>query len=169
MLTTAPVRLQLSHASDDDVGEVALVNMREPECGVRSPTYQAVCEGLILKLKPKEISIDEEPVKIEDEAGHLILVPGNVTFDTGNTGGTAISNKLVDGLGLKPDNTKKKKVTIPGDVALQCCTVPIKIKIRGRKFNVNALVGAVAPPTDLLIGMDIMQQLGDEGYSLQLA
>ncbi|XP_022803961.1 uncharacterized protein LOC111341271 [Stylophora pistillata] len=169
VLTTAPVRLQLSHASDDDVGEVALVNMREPEYGVRSPTYQAVCEGLILKLKPKEISIDEEPVEIEDEAGHLIMVPGNVTFDTGNTGGTAISNKLVDALGLKPDNTKKKKVTIPGDAALQCCTVPIKIKIRGRKFPVNALVGAVAPHTDLLIGMDIMQQLGDEGYSLQLA
>ena len=50
VLTTAPVRLQLSVSNDDDddVGEVALVNMREPESEVRSPTYQAVCEGLIL-------------------------------------------------------------------------------------------------------------------------
>lgn len=122
----------------------------------------------LLGLKPKEISIDEEPVKIEDKAGYLSWVPGNVTFDAGNTVGTAISDKLVGSLDLKPDNTKKKKVTIPGGTILQCRTAPIKIIIRGQKFNVNALVGAVAPPTDLLIGMDVMQKLGDKGYSLKL-
>lgn len=49
VLCTSPVQLQMKHLEDeDDVGDVAVVRIGEPECNLRNPTYQAVCEGLIL-------------------------------------------------------------------------------------------------------------------------
>ena len=48
-VSTSPVRLELRHVvDDDDVADVALVKMGDSECGLRKPSYQAVCEGLIL-------------------------------------------------------------------------------------------------------------------------
>ncbi|KAJ7393289.1 hypothetical protein OS493_006258 [Desmophyllum pertusum] len=119
VLSTSPVVLQVRRVADDEVGDVAVVRMGDSECGVRNPTYQGVCEGLILKLKPKVISIDEEPVKIIVD-GNIIRFPGTVKFDTGNDFATAISNELVDSLGLEPDHSKKVKVSLPGGGVLQC-------------------------------------------------
>ena len=118
--------------------------------------------------KPKEISIDEELVEIEDADGNMFRVPGDVKFDTGNDAGTAISNKLVDALSLEPDHSKKRKLLVPGGGSLQCSSVPITIRIRRRKFKVDAIVGAVAPDTDLLVGRDIMRKLGEKGFTLKL-
>ena len=53
------------------------------------------------------ISIDEEPVQIEDADGNMIIVPGTVKFDSANNAGTAISKELSNTLGLEPDLIKK--------------------------------------------------------------
>lgn len=167
VLSTSPVRLQMRLLEDDDdVGDVAVVKLEAPDLSLRNPTYQAVCEGLILKLKPKIISVDEELVKIADQNGNMIHVPGNVKFDTGNNVGTAISEQLVETLGLRSDERKKVKVSLAGGNSMQCCRVKIKLAIRKHKFVVHALVGAVASNTDLLVGMDIIEQLNDKGYTL---
>ncbi len=49
-LSTSPVVLQLRGLTDDDddVGNVASVKFSTSECGIINPTYQAVCEGLVL-------------------------------------------------------------------------------------------------------------------------
>ena len=49
-LSTSPVYLQLRPVrdDDDDVGDVALIRFDTTECGLRTPIYPAVCEGLIL-------------------------------------------------------------------------------------------------------------------------
>ena len=99
--------------------------------------------------------------------GNIIRFPGTVKFDTGNDSTTGISNELVDSLGLEPDHSKKVKVSLPGGGVLQCSRVNFKLRIRKRRYKVeNALVGAVAPGTDLLIGMDIIQKLNDNGFTL---
>jgi len=167
VLSTSPVQLQIRAVEDDDeVGDVALVKMGGSECSLRNPTYQGVCEGLILKYKPQTISIDEEPVKIQDGDGNIILVPGKVKFDSGNDAGTAISEKLGNTLGLKPDSRKKRKVRVTGGDAIECKIVTIKLFIRKRQFTVNALFGAVASGTDLLVGMGIIKQLNGENFTL---
>ena len=49
VMSTSPVQLQIRAVEDeDDVGDVALVRMGDSECSLRNPTYQGVCEGLIL-------------------------------------------------------------------------------------------------------------------------
>ena len=49
VLSTSPVKLQMRLLADeDDVGDVAVVKLEAPDLGLRNPTYQAVCEGLIL-------------------------------------------------------------------------------------------------------------------------
>lgn len=106
------------------------------------------------------ISIDEEPVKIKNADGKCVLVK-KVKFDTGNDGGTAISSGLLQRLGLEPDRSKKSRmVGIGGTV--ECFTVKISLYIRKHPFKVNALVDALAPGTDLLIGNDIMEKLDKE-------
>lgn len=48
-LSPSPVILQLRPVEDeDDVGDVALVKFSTSECGLRNPSYWAVCEGLVL-------------------------------------------------------------------------------------------------------------------------
>lgn len=48
-MSTSPVPLLIRAGEDDDeVGDVALVRMDDSECSLRNPTYQGVCEGLIL-------------------------------------------------------------------------------------------------------------------------
>lgn len=108
--------------------------------------------------------MDEEPVKIRNGDGKRVLVK-QVKFDTGNDGGTAISSDLVEKLGLEPDRSKKSRmVGIGGPV--ECYRVKISLYIRKRHFKVNALVGAVTPGTDLLIGNDIMEKLDKENFTI---
>ncbi len=116
--------------------------------------------------KAKVISIDDEPVKIKNQSGKMILVPGSVKFDTGDDAGTGISNELVEELRLKPDCRKRRRVTGPGGTVLTCSVVEVTVVIRRRKFRRTALVGATAPGTDLLIGMDIIKRLNDKNYTL---
>lgn len=110
--------------------------------------------------------MDEEPVEIADHSGKLIQVPGNVKFDTGNNAGTAISEVLVNKLGLHLNDRKKVKVSLAGDNFMQCCRVKVTLVIRKHRFIVHALVGATASDTDLLVGMDVIQQLNEKGYFL---
>ena len=117
------------------------------------------------EFKPQIISIDEEPVKIENGEGKVIPVPGSVKFDTGNDVATAISSGLLEKLGLVPDQSKKIRVKgVGGD--MECFRVEITLRIRRRVFQVSALVGAVAGDTDLLIGNDIITELDKLNFSL---
>ena len=94
------------------------------------------------------------------------LVSGSVKFDTGNDAATAISTKLVNDLGLEPNMLKKRKVTLAGGLDMSCGLVEISIVVRGYEFCVKALVGAVGPDTDLLVGVDVMQRFGEEKFTL---
>jgi len=97
------------------------------------------------------------------------MVPGKVKFDSGNDVGTAISKKLCDTLSLhvETDPRKKIKISVAGGYVTECMkTVTIKLLIRKRPFTVDALVGAVAEGTDLLVGMEIIKQLDNENFTL---
>ena len=94
------------------------------------------------------------------------MVPGKVKFDTGNDAGTAISEKLGSTLGLEPDSRKKMKACVPGGDEIEFSKVTIKLFIRKRQFIVDALFGAVASGTDLLVGMEIIKQLDGENFTL---
>ena len=118
------------------------------------------------EYNPLTISIDEEPVRIEDADGNIVIVPGKVKFDSGNDAGTAISINLVNTLGLEPDSRKKMKVAIAEGREIECKKVTIKLFIRKRPFTVDALFGAVADDTDLLVGMEIIKQLNSENFTL---
>lgn len=162
VLSTAPVHLQLKRpweVADDDVGGVAVVKC---EAG------KSTCEGLILRYKPYIISRDEEPVEIRNACGKVIPVQGHwrVLFDTGNEAHTGISTGLLLELNLQPDSKTKKKVKLAGGGLRQFENVEIELVIRGYHFKVYALVGAPAEGTDLLVGMDIIQQLFDKGYTI---
>ena len=112
------------------------------------------------------ISTDEEPVKIMNGDGKMISVPGSVKFDTGNDVATGISEGLMNDLHLTPDRSKRIQVTGIGGTILECFKVKIFLCIRRRVFKVDALVGAVAPLTDLLISNKIIEQLGKENFSI---
>ena len=120
------------------------------------------------------ISIDEEPVKIKNADGVFVLCPGVVTFDTGNTVATSISNELVNILKLedKIDHTKRLRYTAAGRDANGnpnhgvSSRVWIDLKIRRRVFPVFALVNAAVKNVDLLIGMDVISKLNDENFTL---
>lgn len=74
-------------------------------------------------------------MKIKNEEGNVILVPGSVKFDTGNDVATAISHRLLEELGLEPDQSKKIRVTgVGGD--MECFRVEIALRIRRRAFKV---------------------------------
>ena len=49
---------------------------------------------------------------------------------------------------------------------IECKKVTIKLFIRKCPFTVDALFGAVADDTDLLVGMDIIKQLSSENFTL---
>ena len=105
-------------------------------------------------------------MKIEDGDGNVIFVPGTVKFDSANDAGTAISKELGHTLGLEPDSRKKSKISVTGGGVIECKKVSIKLFIRKRQFTVDALFGAVAKGTDLLVGMDIIKQLNSENFTL---
>ena len=105
-------------------------------------------------------------MKIEDGDGNVIFVPGTVKFDSANDAGTAISKELGHTLGLEPDSRKKSKISVTGGGVIECKKVSVKLFIRKRQFTVDALFGAVAEGTDLLVGMDIIKQLNSENFTL---
>ena len=103
-----------------------------------------------------------------NEFDEVIPVPGNwhVLFDTGNEVATGISRELLLKLNLQPDPNKKRKAKLPGGGSGEFETIQIVLAIRGYQFSVCALVDAPAKGTDLLVGMDVIQQLFDLGYTI---
>ena len=119
------------------------------------------------------ISVDEEPVTIMNSEGDFVACPG-VLFDTGNRAATGISGKLVKRLNLEDKVDHKNTVSslsVGRDhagqpISMESSTVKIKIKIRGMVFPVKALYDVPVDDTDLLIGMDIIDSLFDENFTL---
>ena len=126
-----------------------------------------------LGYKPKVISVDEEPVAIMNSEGVFVTCQ-RVLFDTGNRAATGISRELVKSLDLenKIDHTKTRSADGVGrgidgqPIRMEFSLVKIKIKIRGMVFPVKALYDAPIDNTDLLIGMDIIDSLFDEKFTL---
>ncbi|XP_068753746.1 uncharacterized protein [Montipora capricornis] len=167
-MSTKPSRLQLKVPTDEnDVGDVAVVKFDTSPVELRTPIYAAVCEGLILRFKPKVISIDEEPVDIQNADGVFIPCPGEVKLDTGNNFRTGISKELIKFLKLEEevDNRKRIRYTAAGRDADgnpnhgECSSVMIKLKIRRHVFKVRAAVGVAVKDINLLIGMDVINKL----------
>ena len=100
--------------------------------------------------------------------GEVISVRGlgKVLFDTGNEIGTGISRELLLKMNLHPDPKKKKKVELIGEESREFETVQIELEVRGHHFSVCGLVDAVAKDTNLLVGMDVIQQLYVKGILL---
>lgn len=173
-MSVAPLFLHIKESKDGDVGDVAIIKfIRSPDDPLPS-RYTAVCEGLILRYKPKVISVEEEMVEIMNAEGNYVNCPGVVTFDTGNCGGTAISRKLVKELNLEDTIDHENKVRYWGvarddddkQISNLCSTIEINIKIREKEYPVRALYGVPAEGTDLLIGMDKIKELFDEDFTL---
>ena len=99
--------------------------------------------------------------------GEVIPVRGRrkVLFDTGNEVGTGISRELLLKLNLQSDPSKKKKVKLIEE-SCEFETADIELIVRGHHFSVNGLVGAVNEDTNLLVGMDVIRQLYDKGYTI---
>ena len=99
--------------------------------------------------------------------GEVIPVRGRrkVLFDTGNEVGTGISRELLLKLNLQSDPSKKKKVKLIEE-SCEFETADIELIVRGHHFSVNGLVDAVNEDTNLLVGMDVIQQLYDKGYTI---
>ena len=132
---------------------------------------------LFSEYKPYVISRDEEPVKIQNASGEMIpihhvfglesgKIRWKVLFDSGSEAGTGISRELLEELNLKADPEKKKEVEVIGGGSCEFETVQIDLSIRGFHFPANGLVGAVAKDTNLLVGMDVIKKLFDQGYSI---
>ena len=99
--------------------------------------------------------------------GEVIPVRGRrkVLFDTGNEVGTGISRELLLKLNLQSDPSKKKKVKLIEE-SCEFETADIELIVRGHHLSVNGLVDAVNEDTNLLVGMDVIQQLYDKGYTI---
>ena len=119
------------------------------------------------------ISVEEELVEIMNANGDFVVCPG-VLFDTGNSVATGISGELVTSLNLQEgiDHTDKRRYFgVGGDedgnqIERECSTIWVTIKIREIKFAIKALYGIPAKNTDLLIGMDIIDSLFNENFTL---
>ena len=115
----------------------------------------------------------KEPVKIMNAEGKFLDCPG-VVFDTGNEAGTGISGALVTELNLdgKIDESDRKSFVGVGrddhgnPITGECNTIMIEVKIRHMRFQVKALVGIPDEGTHLLIGLDIIDELGKERFTL---
>lgn len=116
------------------------------------------------EFRPRVISSAEEPVKIRNGDGKFVVVE-NVKFDPANDGPTAISSDLVQKLSLEVDKNKKSRMIGIGDTE-ECFKVKISLYIRKHHFKIDALVDAVTPGTDLLLGNDIMAKLVQEKYTI---
>ena len=97
------------------------------------------------------------------------LEPGKirwkVLFDTGNEVGTGISRELLKELKLEAD-PKKKEVELIGGESREFETTQIELVVRGHHLSACGLVDAVAKDTNLLVGMDVIQQLYIKGYTI---
>lgn len=172
-LSLEPFFLQLKPFEGDEVNEVAVIKFDTFPFGP-SKIYPAVCEGLILRYNPKVISVEEEPLKIKNAEGNFVDCPGVVTFDTGNTVATGISGELVRLLNLEGEIDDTQEVPFVGvgrdgdgnPITNVCNTVKIEIAIRGEVHHVDALYDIPAQNTDLLIGMDIINPLFAENFTL---
>ena len=113
-------------------------------------------------------------VEIMNSEGSYVNCPVMEEFDTQNTLATAISEDLVKKLNLEDriDHSNKKwysGIVTDDDekpIGKLCSTIKIDVKIRERKFSVVALYGVPRKPTGLLIGIDIIKPLLDEGFAL---
>ena len=105
---------------------------------------------------------------MQNAFGEVISVRGlrKVLFDTGNEVGTGISRELLLKMNLQPDPKKKKKVELIGEESHEFETAKIELIVRGHHLSACGLVDAVAKDTNLLVGMDIIQQLYDRGYTI---
>ena len=105
---------------------------------------------------------------MQNAFGEVISVGGlrKVLFDTGNEVGTGISRELLLKLNLQPDPNKKKKVELIGGESREFETTQIELVVRGHHLSACGLVDAVAKDTNLLVGMDVIQQLYDKGYTI---
>lgn len=172
-LSLDPFFLQLKPFGGDEVNEVAVVKFGTSAFG-QSGIYPAVCEGLILRYNPKVISVEEEPLKIKNAEGNFVDCPGVVTFDTGNSVATGISGELVKWLNLQGNIDSTQAVPFVGvgrdedgnPITNFCSTVKISIEIREMVFTVNALYDIPVENTHLLIGMDIIDPLFAENFTL---
>ena len=120
------------------------------------------------------ISVEEEHVEIMNADDTFVDCSAVVTFDTGNAVATGISGNLVKDLRLedKIDHTHRRRYAGIGrdqegnPIFGECSTIKINIKIRETFFSVKALYNVTDENTDLLIGMDIINQLFDTGFTL---
>ena len=123
--------------------------------------------------KPKVISRGKEPVKIMNADGKFVDCSG-VVFDTGNRAGTGISCDLVEDLNLNDKIDKEQTRPFVGvgrddkgkSIRRQCNTIMVEVEIRHKRFPVRALVGVPVGKTRLLIGLDIINELEKEGFTL---
>ena len=115
--------------------------------------------------KPLILSIYEEPVDIMNSSGSWIRVQGRQSFyfDTGNNAAACISKELLQKLGLEVN--LEDTVHLAGADA-EFPEVKVELKIRQHHFKGLALVGAVPEGLHLLVGMEIIQELFDLGYTI---
>lgn len=117
--------------------------------------------------QPLIISRDEEPVDIMNASGSWIRVQGRqrACFDTGNDAAACISEELLQELGLEVDWEDTVRVHLAG-VDAKFPAVKVHLKIRQHHFEGLALVGAVPEGFHLLVGMEIIKELIDLGYTI---
>ena len=116
--------------------------------------------------QPFIISRDEEPVDIMNASGSWIRVQGcQICFDTANDAAACISKELLQKLDLEVDWEDTVPVHLAG-VDGEFPAVQVELKIRQHHFEGLALVGAVPEGLHLLVGMEIIQELFDLGYTI---
>ena len=116
--------------------------------------------------QPFIISRDEEPVDIMNASGSWIRVQGcQICFDTANDAAACISKELLQKLDLEVDWEDTVPVHLAG-VNGEFPAVKVELKIRKHHFEGLALVGAVPEGFNLLVGMEIIQELFDLGYTI---
>lgn len=128
---------------------------------------------LFLGYKAKEISIDKEPVAVMNSEGQYISCP-QMMIDTGDKVATCISGNLVTQLGLDSNIDYDKKIpyeTVGGGddrqpISKEANSIEINVKIRNMTFRVRALYDVTAKKIDVIIGMDIIDQLFEKGFTL---
>lgn len=172
-LSVEPLDLYLHKPlEDDEVGDLAVIKLSPSPCG-QEHVYAPECEGLLLRYKPKVISLKEEPVEIMKADGTFIDCLCR-KFDTGNDAAACISGEMVAKLDLEDriDYEDIRGYRVVGTDANgnpnggECYTIEIHIKIRGMVFPVKALYDVNDGEHDLLIDMDVIGQLFDKGFTL---
>ena len=99
-------------------------------------------------------------VEIMNEEGNYVECSGNVTFDAGNLLGTAISEKLVKHTVDRANRRCYTEEARDGfGRTISMLKINIDLKIDERNFSLVAHCGITPKGTDLLIGMDIIEQL----------